>query len=48
MQIVSIEDNLHVLSKPVSGINEKIVINLSSAELAQKAVTVSGSICQKV
>ena len=33
MQIVSIADNLHELSNPVTGENKKNITNLSSAEL---------------
>ena len=40
MQIVSNGDNLHEMSNPVSGINMKNIINLSSAELAQRVVKV--------
>ena len=40
MQIVSIEEHLHELSKPVSWENKKNIINISSAELAQRVVKV--------
>ena len=40
MQIVSIGDNLHEMSNPVSGKKYENVINLSSAELAQRVVKV--------
>ena len=38
MQIVSNGDNLHEMSNPVFWENKKNIINLSSAELAQKSV----------
>ena len=41
MQIVSSGDNLHDMSKPISGKNKKNIVNLSSAELAQKVVKVN-------
>ena len=41
MQIVSIGDNLHKMSNSVSGKNKKNIINLSSAEFAQKKVKVN-------
>ena len=41
MQIVSIGDNLHEISNPVFWENKKNIINLSSAELAQKVVKVN-------
>ena len=37
MQIVSLGDNLHEISKPVTGKIKKVIISLSSAELAQKS-----------
>ena len=42
MQIVSNGDNLHEMSNPVSGKNKKNIINLSSAEYAQRVVKVKG------
>ena len=36
MQIVSNGDNLHEMSNPVSGESKKNIINLPSAELAQR------------
>ena len=41
MQIVSLEDNLHEMSKIFSGKNTKNIVNLSSAELAQKVEKVN-------
>ena len=41
MQIVSLRDNLHEISKPVFWEN---FVNLSFAELAQRVVMVKGSI----
>ena len=38
MQIVSIGDNLHGMSKPVSRKDKKNIFNLLSAELAQRVV----------
>ena len=38
VQIVSNRDNLHEMSKPVVWWKKKYIINLSSAELAQRAV----------
>ena len=40
MQIVSSGDNLHEMSNPVTGKNKKNIINLSSAENAQRVVKV--------
>ena len=38
MQIVSLGDNLHEMSNPVLGKNKKNIIDLSSAETAQRVV----------
>ena len=43
MQIVSNGDNLHEMSNPDSVKNKKHIINLSSAESAQRVVKVSQS-----
>ena len=40
MQIVSLGDNLHKMSKPVSCENRKDIINLSSAAFAHRVVNV--------
>ena len=37
MQIVSLGDNLHEMSKPILWKNEKNIINLVSAELAPES-----------
>ena len=46
MQIVSNGDNLHEMSNPIflfSGKNQKSIINLSSAELAERVIKVKFS-----
>ena len=40
MQIVSLGDNLHEVSDPISRINKKNIISLSSAEFAHSMVNV--------
>ena len=40
MQIVFLGDNFHGMSKPISGKKNIYIINLSSAEFAQKVVKV--------
>ena len=40
MQIVSIGEHLHEMSKPISWENKNNIINVSSTELAQRVVTV--------
>ena len=45
MQIVSaVGNNLHEMSNPVFWENKKIIINLSSAELAQRVIRIKGGI----
>ena len=38
MQVVSLGDNLHEMSKPFSGKNKKNIISLSSAKFAERVV----------
>ena len=38
MQIISLRDTLHELSKPIFWDNKKIIDNLASAELAERVV----------
>ena len=45
MQIVSKGDNLHEMSKSTFRENEETIVNLSSAELAQRVIKVKSYSC---